>query len=121
MLTLQRGFWPVPPTIGVGQTQPGNLSSVAAKSHCNGIAPADRWGFTLANAKTVTIDLSSTAFDTYVCLFDANYNFIAANDNANPTTTNSELKLALSGGGAQYYIEVTTKSPSNAGGSYTLH
>jgi hypothetical protein len=119
-LTLQRGFWPVPPTISIGQTQTGNLSSTAAKSHCNGLAPADRWRFTLANAKTVTIDLSSNAFDTYLCLFDANYTLIAFNDNANPTTTNSELKVALSGGGAQYYIEVTTKSPNNTGGSYTL-
>jgi hypothetical protein len=99
-------------TIGIGQTQPGNLSSTAAKSHCNGSAPADRWSFTLANPKMVTIDLSSMAFDTYLYLFDANYNFMGTN--------NAELKLALSGGGSQYYIEVTTKSPNNASGACTL-
>ena len=115
-LSLQSGFQPGTP-ISLGQTVTGNLSSTAANSFCNFGTPADRYQFNLATTTTVTINLSSSAFDTFVCVFNSSNQFLAGDDNSGGGT-NSRLVATLSGG--LYYIEVTTRSPGGTGGAYTL-
>ena len=113
-LSLRPGLPPGTP-INLGSTLSGNLSTTAANSRCNGAAPADRWTFTLATSTTVTINVSSTAFDTYVCLLDANNNYINGDDNSGGGT-NSQLTAIL--GLSTYYIEVSSRS--SGGGTYTI-
>jgi tyrosinase len=114
-LSLQPGFPPAIP-INLGDTVSGNLSSIAAEGICN-FAPTDRYTFTLASPTTITIDLSSSAFDTFLGLLNSS-NDCFASDNNSGGGTNSRLIRNLSAG--TYFIEVTTVSPSDAGGPYTL-
>jgi hypothetical protein len=115
-LSLQPGVPPGTP-ISVGQTLLGNLSSVTAKANCSFRNSADRYHFTLSAPATVTIGLSSAAFDTYVCLYNSVDQFLASDDNSGGGT-NSRLVQSLLAG--DYYIEVTTVSPGGAGGAYSL-
>src|SRR5437867_2728295 len=72
MLNLQSGLPPGTP-ISLEQTASGNLSVTgAAKGTCNSGSSADRWSFSIAGSTTITIDVTSTAFDTYVCLLNSN-------------------------------------------------
>jgi hypothetical protein len=54
----------------------GNLLTTAANGVCNSGAPVDRYAFSLTAASTITIDVSSTAFDTFVCLLNANNDYL---------------------------------------------
>jgi hypothetical protein len=81
----------------------------------------DRWSFSLGAPTTITIDLTSTAFDTKVCLLGAaQNNGIDYNDNYPGGGTNSQLSHSnLPAGG--YVIEVSASTNSaNPGGPYTL-
>jgi hypothetical protein len=118
-LNLQPGFWPPAPVVALGSTTAGNLSTTAANGACNSSAPVDRYAFTLAATTTVTIDVSSTAFDTFVCLLDANNNYLAQ-DRDSGTGTNARLIYNNLSVGT-YYIEVSSSSAGNAGGAYTLN
>jgi tyrosinase len=90
---------------------------VTAKANCSFRNSADRYHFTLSAPATVTIGLSSAAFDTYVCLYNSVDQFLASDDNSGGGT-NSRLVQSLLAG--DYYIEVTTVSPGGAGGAYSL-
>jgi hypothetical protein len=116
-LSLQPGLPPGTP-ISLGSTQSGNLSSTAANGQCNGFAPADRWTFTLTASSTVTIDVASTAFDTYVCLLNSSNNVLSSDTDSGPGTNSRLIYSNLAAG--TYYIEVSSSSPSYAGGAYTL-
>jgi len=116
-LSVQPGFPPSAP-ITLGQTLAGNLSSSAAEGQCKfGSAPVDRYMFSLPATTTLTIDLASSAFDTFVCLLNSANQLIASDDNQGPGT-NSRLVITLPVG--SYFIEVTTQSPGFVGGLYTL-
>jgi hypothetical protein len=116
-LSVQPGLPPATP-ITVGQTLSGNLSSTAAEGQCKfGSTPVDRYGFTLLATTTLTIDLASPAFDTFVCLLNGTNQVINSDDNGGGGT-NSRLVVTLLAG--SYFIEVTTQSPGFAGGPYTL-
>jgi len=116
-LSVQPGLPPATP-ITVGQTLSGNLSSTAAEGQCKfGSTPVDRYGFTLSGTTTLTIDLASSAFDTFVCLLNSANQVINSDDNGGGGT-NSRLVVTLLAG--SYFIEVTTQSPGFAGGPYTL-
>jgi hypothetical protein len=77
----------------------------------------DRYGFTLPGTTTLTIDLASSAFDTFVCLLKSANQVINSDDNGGGGT-NSRLVVTLLAG--SYFIEVTTQSPGLAGGPYSL-
>jgi uncharacterized membrane protein YczE len=116
-LSVQPGLPPATP-ITVGQTLSGNLSSTAAEGQCKfGSTPVDRYGFTLPGTTTLTIDLASSAFDTFVCLLKSANQVINSDDNGGGGT-NSRLVVTLLAG--SYFIEVTTQSPGLAGGPYSL-
>ena len=67
---------------------------------------------------TLTIDVSSTVFDTYVCLLDANNNYVWG-DADSGTGTNARIIYKNLPVGS-YYIEVSSQ-PGNTGGAYTLN
>jgi hypothetical protein len=102
----------------MGSTQSGTLSSTAANGQCNGAAPADRWAFTLAAPSTITIDVASTAFDTYVCLLNASNNVVSSDTDSGSGTNSRLIYINLAAGA--YFIEVSSSSSGNAGGAYTL-
>jgi len=114
-LSLQPGLPPAI-AISVGQTLNGTLDSTAAEGICQ-FRPVDRYVFTLASPATVTIDLSSSAFDTYVGLLNSQNQCIGA-DNNSGGGTNSRIVMSLQAG--TYYIEAVTVSSGNTGGPYTL-
>jgi PKD repeat protein len=103
--------------IGVGQTLNGSLSSTAAETPCLLNVPADRYLLTIASAGVVTIEVSSAAFDTYVCVLDANNSGLGSDDNSGPAS-NSRFYRQFTPG--SYYVEVSTRTAGNGGGAYTL-
>ncbi len=106
-------------TLGSGHTLNGNLSTSAPAGHCNFKAPSDHSLLDLSaqSAPTVvTFLLSSTAFDSFICVLDASNNLLAQDDdsagNLNATTT-----ISLSP--AKYYVEASSFS-GKGNGAYTL-
>jgi CARDB len=118
-LNLQPFIWPVPPTITVGSTRQGNQSSTAANGHCNYSNPADIWRFTTTTTGTYTIDVHSSVFDTHLCVFNSAYSLVAQDWDSGTGTDARIFQLTLNAG--TYYIEVSSNSPGNAGGAYTLN
>src|SRR5206468_2987542 len=96
----------------------GSVSSGAAKGTCNRASSADHWAFSIASTTTITIDVSSTAFDTYVCLLDSNNNYLDADNNSGGGTNSRLIYQNLRVG--SYYIEVSSNSTGYLGGLYTL-
>lgn len=76
----------------------------------------DRHQFSLASPRRVTIDLTSTAFDTYLYLFNADGTVIAENDDTGDSY-NSRLSLSLPAG---TYSIGATSFDAGGEGSYTL-
>jgi hypothetical protein len=105
-------------SLGLSRVVNGILSTSSAPGHCNGSAPAERWPFSITVGTTITNDVSSTVFDTYVCLLDANNNAISYDDNSGPGTNARLVYRDLPIG--NYYIEVSSRSNGHSGGSYTL-
>ena len=76
----------------------------------------DRYTFTLATARTVTINLTSDDFDAYLYLFNAQGAIIAQNDDAG-TSLDSRISLSLPAG--TYSIGASAFDEFEAG-QYTL-
>jgi serine protease Do len=103
---------PPPPFLGCTTSQPytlgGNVAGSLATSDClvdNGYY-MDRYDFTLTEARSVTIDLASGQFDTFLLLFDAAGQVIAANDDAFGGTFDSRVTINLAPG--SYAIGATS-------------
>ncbi|MBR9990344.1 MAG: Ig-like domain-containing protein [Gemmatimonadetes bacterium] len=99
-----------PGSIGVGQTRSGTLGAgdcVFDTGHY-----ADAWTLTLASAATVSIDLTSSSFDTFLILSDANGNDIATDDDGGGGY-NSRLALTLAAG--QYTLWASSFAPGETG------
>ena len=77
---------------------------------------ADRYEFTLAEPRTVQIDLRSRPNDSYLHLFDATGVVVARNDDDGGALDSRIAKLLPAG---TYLIEATTVAPNDVGG-YTL-
>jgi hypothetical protein len=114
---------PPPPFLGCMTGQPYTTGTAVtgglAASDClidNGYY-MDRLDITLSAGRTITIDLASTDFDTYLMLFDDEGRLIAANDDASGATLDSRLTVTLPAGtysiGASSYFGYVT-------GPYTL-
>jgi subtilase family serine protease len=117
-LSLQTGLPPGKP-ISLGQTLSGNLSSNAADGVCLWNSnPADRWTFTLTAITTLTIDVSSTSFQTTLCLLNSANGTVDYNDHSGPASNARLIEQNLASG--TYYIEVSSHSSPFAGGLYTL-
>lgn len=76
----------------------------------------DRYQFTLATARTVTIDLTSDNFDAYLYLFNSAGTVIARNDDTG-SVLDSRLTISLPAG--TYSIGASAFS-WNSGGAYSL-
>lgn len=76
----------------------------------------DRYQFSLTSARTVTIDLMSDTFDTYLYLFNSEGTVLRENDDFG-SGFNSRISLSLPAG--TYSIGATSYSPGSAG-SYTV-
>jgi hypothetical protein len=107
-----------PGSISLGARVVANLTSNAAKGVCNNQNPANRWTFSLTAPTTLTIDATSTAFDTTLCLLNSGNGYLDFNSNSGPGTNARLIEQSL--GVGTYHIEVSSESYPFAGGAYTL-
>ena len=107
---------PAPRPISVGQTLSGVLEVSDVPSSAGDGSFADNYQLTLTTAQTVTIEMNSSTFDTFLFVVDSADNLLGV-DNNGGSGSNSRLVLTLRAG--TFIIEATSSSPS-AGGPYTL-
>jgi hypothetical protein len=96
------------------QTVSGSLSTTDCRLGDGSYA--DRYQLTISASATVTLTLSSTAFDAYLYLTDASGNVVAEDDDSGGGT-NSRISRTLSAG--TYYVVANSFSASETG-TYTL-
>ena len=107
----------IPPTpISLGQTVNGVLEASDDRTRAGDGSFADNYQLTLTSAQTVTIEMSSSAFDTFLIVVDSAENLVDADDDGGGGS-NSRLDLALPAG--TFIIEATSFTPGD-GGPYTL-
>lgn len=82
-----------------------------------GGARADAYTFTGREGQRIRIDMTSSAFDTYLELFDTNRASLATDDDSGPVGTNSRLVFTLPTDGT-YTIEA--RAFSDGTGNYSL-
>jgi hypothetical protein len=68
-------------------------------------------------SSAVTVEMSSSEFDTFVALLDINFRVLASNDDIAPGNTNSRVLATLKRG--TYFVLATT-ALAGAGGGFTL-
>ena len=112
----------LPPFLGCTIAQPYTVGTTAngtlASTDCadSDGTPLDRYDFSLTSSQTVTFNLQSAEFDTFLYLFDADGALMAYNDDI-VGSTNSRLTVALAAGsyaiGASGYY-------TDSRGTYTL-
>jgi hypothetical protein len=78
----------------------------------------DLWRFTGTAGDTITIDMKSTAFDTYLMLFDPSDVPVAENDDAASGSTDSRITFTLTASGS--WTVVANALAANKSGDYTL-
>jgi hypothetical protein len=107
-------------TIACGESKSGSLATTDSRSTVRGSTfYADTYTFTPASSTTATIDLVSSAFDTWLIVkSSAGATTALAQDDDAGDGTNSRISLSVAGG-TTYYIEATSYS-ANATGTYTL-
>lgn len=74
----------------------------------------DRFQFSGAVGQTVTIQMTSSAFDTLLLLLDPSENPVAVNDDASRSVTDSQLIFTLTSSGT-WTIVANSLSPAGAG------
>ena len=115
-LSLAEGPPPVEAqAIRIGDTVRGELTDDDGVSASD--IHADAYRFSGTEGQRVRIDMTSTAFDTYVELFDENQVSLASDDDGGPEGTNSRLIFTLPHDGS-YVIEARAFSDSR--GRYSL-
>jgi hypothetical protein len=82
-----------------------------------GAGPADFWRLTLAAESELQISLESTAFDPLLAVLDASCRPGERNDDCDPNTLNSCLRVTLPAG--EHFIAATSFL-AGEGGAYTL-
>ncbi|HVT05429.1 MAG TPA: pre-peptidase C-terminal domain-containing protein [Thermoanaerobaculia bacterium] len=105
------------PTITCGQSISGSLATTDPKSTVRTTSYADTYNFSGTSGSTVTITLTSTAFDTYAVLKNAAGTVLAQDDDGNGGT-NSKIVFTLTASGT-YSIEATSYAASTTG-AYTI-
>lgn len=115
-LTLSEGPAPIPAqAIEIGGTVRGELTDIDGLS-ANGVR-ADAYRFSGREGQRVRIDMTSSAFDTFIELFDDTQVSLATDDDGGPEGTNSRLVFTLPKTGS-YVIEARAFSDSR--GRYSL-
>lgn len=115
-LTLSEGPPPVEArSIRIGENVRGELTEQDGRS-ASGVY-ADAYRFNGRAGQRVRIDMTSTAFDTYLELFDDGQTSLASDDDGGPEGTNSRLIFTLPRDGA-YVVEARAFSEST--GEYRL-
>lgn len=105
-------------TLTLGATTSSTLSATDCAIDANGPTPFNqRWRLTVPAAGAVQIDMSSTAFDTFLILQDATGVVRAFNDDADNTTLNSRILVSLPAG---EYVVNATAFQRGAVGPYQL-
>jgi hypothetical protein len=102
--------------IAIGQTMRGRLET-GDQTMADGTF-ADLWQFEGAAGQTITIDVRSDEFDTYMQLLDANGNKLAEDDDSGGNL-NSRLTYTLPATGT-YQIVVNNSGQSKRIGLYTV-
>ena len=103
-------------SISLGQTINGVLEASDDRTRLGDGSFADNYELTLTTAQTVTIEMNSSTFDTFLFVVDSADNLLGV-DNNGGSGSNSRLVLTLRAG--TFIIEATSSGPS-AGGPYTL-
>jgi hypothetical protein len=100
--------------ISKGNTVSGTFAAGCRSTHRNG-SYAQFYKFTLSQATTVTIDLTSTTVDTYLFLLQGNGTGgqIVSSDDDNGAGVNARIVRSLSAG--TYTIEATTYQQARSG------
>lgn len=115
-LTLSEGPPPIEArAIRIGDTVRGELTDDDALGASD--IHADAYRFTGREGQRVRIDMTSTAFDTFIELFDDSEVSLASDDDGGPEGTNSRLIFTLPKDGS-YVIQARAFSDSR--GRYTL-
>ena len=115
-LALRQGPPPVPASsIAIGATVEDRLAEGDGKSESDALA--DLWRFEGREGQRVRIDMSSSAFDTYLELFDDNRVSLAEDDDGGPGGTDSRITFTLPRTGA-YLIEA--RAYAEGTGDYSL-
>jgi subtilisin family serine protease len=99
-------------TIMAGQLVPGNVGMDG--NLVAGPSDVDLYRFVAPADETIDVRTLTTAegsADTFLRVFDAHGTELAFNDNANPSTTGSEVKLSVQAG-QTYYIGVDGAGPN---------
>jgi hypothetical protein len=83
-----------PGAIGVGQTLNGMLASGDCISPTRGSSYADRFSFVGNAGQQISIDLTSTVFDTYLFLIAPDGGVLTGNDDVSSTNIDSRIPLS---------------------------
>lgn len=95
----------------------GTLSSADCPAGDNSFY--DEWEFAGTAGQTVTIDMGSTAFDTYLALLNPNDVPVAENDDVSAGDTDSRITFTLNVTGA--WTVIANSLEPNRFGNYTLN
>lgn len=113
--------------ISSGVSVSGNLTSSACTNGARGSSYyTDRYTFTAVPGKQISIQLSSSAFDSYLYLKDPNGTVLTSNDDGGGGT-NSRIPATSgtytlpAGAGGTYSIEVTSYGQRSTGAYTLLH
>lgn len=95
----------------LGSTASASLTTVDCR--LNSGEYIDFYSVNLPTAQAVAFNMSSTAFDTWLELYDANGNILAVNDDAGAATTNAAVRVFAPSG--NYFLAATSFNASTTG------
>lgn len=104
-------------SLEIGGTVQGSLTADDGRGEDG--ATADVYRFRGQEGQRIRIDMSSSEFDTYVELYDANHVSLAEDDDGGPEGTNSRLTFTLPATG-DYLVEARAFTDSTGGYALSL-
>lgn len=110
------GLWWITP--GITTSQSLDASDCKLSDSQGGVYFADQFGISLQAQSSTTVDMTSTAFDSWIDVFDLAGNGVASNDNASAGTTNSRLVLVPPVSG--YFLIFPNTALPQKSGNYQL-
>lgn len=116
-LTLQRVC--TENDVGGDVPLPGTVNGSLTQTDCvlQDGSSADIYRLVNSTSRQVTIDMTSTAFDTYLVLLDGNFQPVAENDDISDSNLNSRITLTLPAG--TFYV-IANSARAGESGNYTL-
>ena len=101
----------------VGCGAPGAGTLAAGECLLSDGSFVDAWTFTLATAASVTVEMTSTAFDTFLFVTDAGCNVLGTNDDCMPGNLDSCITIQLVAGD---YFLIANSFAEGETGAYRL-